>query len=79
MTHAYYTIVNKTVLIDGRAVIPTAMMSQILEALHRSMRARVKDAMFWPRKNSNIQDECETCRQTATRPRTVCPSSLCPG
>ena len=44
----------------------------MIEALHRShvegMRARAKDAMFWPGMNSNIQrarDECKTCRQIA--------------
>ena len=59
--HAYYTVVNNPVLIDCRAIIPTAMRSQMLAALHRShggvedMRARVRDAMFCLGMNNDIQ------------------------
>ena len=74
LKHAYYTVVNYTVLNDGKAVIKTGMRSQMLAALHRSdggikgMRSRAKDTMFWPRMNSGIQrfqDKCVAFRQTA--------------
>ena len=59
--HAYYTVIGNTVLIDGRAIIPAGVRSQMLSALHRShggvkgMKARAKDAMFWPGLNADIQ------------------------
>ena len=34
--HAYYTVIDNTVLIDGRAVIPAGVRSQMLLALHKS-------------------------------------------
>ena len=61
MNHAYYKAINNTVLIDGRAVVPGGLMSELLLALHRShggvesMKARARDAMFWPTMNANIQ------------------------
>ena len=59
--HSYYTVIGNTVLIDGRAIIPAGVRSQMLSAPHRShggvegMKARAKDAMFWPRMNADIQ------------------------
>ena len=58
--HANYIVVEDTVLINGKAIIPTNLRSQILAALHRShggvngMRARAGEAMFWPGMNADI-------------------------
>ena len=83
MKHASYTVVDNTVLVDGKAIIPAGMRSQMLTALHRShagingMKDRARDAMFWPGMNKDIERtciECKTCHkttpsQTATPPK----------
>ena len=85
MKHVCYTVVNNPVLIDSRAIIPTAMRSHMLAALHRShgsvedIRARVRDAMFWLGMNNDIQrvqEECEACRQTAPSQTATPPNPL---
>ena len=57
----------------------------MLSVLHRSqggvegMKARAKDAMFWPAMNTDNQrarDECETCRQNAPSQAATLPKPL---
>ena len=54
-------MINNSMHIDGRAIILEGLRSQMLSALHRSyggvegMKARAKDAMFWPGMNTDIQ------------------------
>ena len=82
---ANYIVVEGMVLINGKAIIPTNLQSQILAALHRShggvngMRARAGEEMFWPGMNADIQriqEECETCRQIAPRQAAKPPKPL---
>ena len=80
-------MINNTVLINRRAVFPAGLRSQMLSVLHRShgsvkgMKARAKDAMFWPGMSTDIQqarDECETRLQIAPSQGPPRPSrSLC--
>ena len=69
-----YTVVADTVLVNGRVVVPEALRSKMLAAIHRShgsvvgMQARAREALFWPGMNNNIErtrDNCGTCRRIA--------------
>ena len=82
---ADYTVMGHTVLINGKAIVPAALRSEMLAALHRShsgvtfMQARAREALFWPGMNSDIQrtrDECETCRQIAPSQAATPPKPL---
>ena len=58
---AYYKVIDNTMLIDGRVIVLGGLRSQMVSALHGShkgtkgMKARARDAMFWPGMNANIQ------------------------
>ena len=80
---ADYTVVGDMGLVNGRVVVPEALRSEMLAALHRShggmvgMQARAREALFWPGMTNDIQrtrDECGTCcritpSQAATPPK----------
>ena len=61
MKHAYYKMIDSTALIDGKGIILEGLRNPMLSALHRShkgvksMKARARDAMFWPTMNADIQ------------------------
>ena len=82
---ANYIIVEDTMLINGKAIIPTNLWSQILEAFHRSheganlIRARTGEAIFEPGLNADIQriwDKCKNCRPTAPSQGATLPKPL---
>ncbi|XP_014678331.1 PREDICTED: uncharacterized protein LOC106818127 [Priapulus caudatus] len=80
-------VVDGVILMGQRIVIPPALRTQILNALHAAhqgvsaMRARAMDSVYWPDITvdiARVRDQCAHCHQTAKSNPMQPPSDITP-